>query len=236
MRRRWFLAIVFMLCSCLGAQTQGERLFASVCARCHGLDGRGGEHGPNLAGSELRRRSDAALLRIIHDGRPAAGMPGFGTGLGKGGIEAVVQWVRQLQGRTGRRHDRAAVEKGRALFFGRAHCSDCHSMGGAGGFLAAELTGWGRGRSEDAARQAITHADAGAGAAVTTQAGDVLTGVVRNEDNFSLQLQTADGAFHFFRKGDLKRIERTPVVPHGSPDPEELNALTAFLLDGAESK
>ena len=33
-------------------------------------------------------------------------------------------------------------------------------------------------------------------------------GIIRNEDNFSLQLQSEDGAFHFLSKADLKTIER----------------------------
>ncbi|PYU85142.1 MAG: hypothetical protein DMG51_09405, partial [Acidobacteria bacterium] len=31
------------------AAADGRKLFDSVCATCHGLDGRGGERGPNIA-------------------------------------------------------------------------------------------------------------------------------------------------------------------------------------------
>jgi hypothetical protein len=34
------------------------------------------------------------------------------------------------------------------------------------------------------------------------------SGRVRNEDNFSLQLQTLDGAFHLFMKSELRSFER----------------------------
>ena len=42
----------------------------------------------------------------------------------------------------------------------------------------------------------------------TTTNGDSYQGIIRNEDNFSLQLQSEDGAFHFLSKADLKTVER----------------------------
>ena len=53
-------------------------MFESVCATCHGLDGRGGERGPNVATrAEVQQLSDADTLRILQAGIPAAGMPAF---------------------------------------------------------------------------------------------------------------------------------------------------------------
>ena len=60
-------------------------------------------------------------------------------------------------------------------------------------------------------------------------------GIVRNEDNFSLQLQSTDGAFHFFSKADLKAIERSQgsIMPsdYGSRlSKTQLNDLVSYLL------
>jgi hypothetical protein len=43
---------------------------------------------------------------------------------------------------------------------------------------------------------------------ISTQDGQKYSGRVRNEDNFSLQLQTLDGAFHLFMKSELRSFER----------------------------
>jgi hypothetical protein len=50
-------------------------------------------------------------------------------------------------------------------------------------------------------------------ATVTTADRDSWSGVIRNEDNFSIQLQSADGAFHLFRKAAIRSIERQPMTP-----------------------
>ena len=44
----------------------------------------------------------------------------------------------------------------------------------------------------------------------TTRGGAKVVGRIRNEDNFSLQLQTLEGAFHFVNKSDLEGLEYNP--------------------------
>jgi len=61
------------------------------------------------------------------------------------------------------------------------------------------------------------------------------TGIARNEDNFSLQLQTADGAFHSFVKSDLKSLEHQPrsLMPadYGtSLSPAEIDDIVSYLM------
>ena len=52
-------------------------------------------------------------------------------------------------------------------------------------------------------------------AAVTTRDGQNFSGVLRNEDNFSLQLQTLDGAFHLFIKSEVTNVahQAEPLMP-----------------------
>src|SRR5947209_1561082 len=110
MKRRWLIAMIPLLAASLRSQTpasvasppssaeSAEQLFGAICARCHGLDGRGAEHGPNIATNpEVRQRSDADLFRVVHDGMPAAGMPGFGAAFNARRISAIVTWMRVLQ-------------------------------------------------------------------------------------------------------------------------------------------
>jgi hypothetical protein len=61
-----------------------------------------------------------------------------------------------------------------------------------------------------------------------------LSGAVRNEDNFSIQLQSGDGTFHFLLKSDLDKLEyqRLPPMPtdYGQKlSPEELDDLVGYL-------
>jgi cytochrome c oxidase cbb3-type subunit III len=65
--------------------------------------------------------------------------------------------------------------------------------------------------------------------------------VVRNEDNFSVQLQTLDGAFHLILKTDLESLTRQPVslMPsnYGTTlSPAELNDLISFLMTAANEQ
>jgi hypothetical protein len=65
--------------------------------------------------------------------------------------------------------------------------------------------------------------------------GRTFTGIARNEDNFSLQLQTIDGAFHFFEKSNLQRVEHQPesLMPSDYASrlqPQELNDIASYLV------
>src|SRR5438477_1595438 len=76
------------------AVADGRKLFDSVCATCHGLDGRGGERGPNIARRpEVRRVSDVATLRVLQAGIPATGMPGVDA-LGAPTLKAALGYLR----------------------------------------------------------------------------------------------------------------------------------------------
>src|SRR4029077_10031920 len=60
------------------AASSGRKTFESVGAACHGLDGRGGERGPNIATrAEVQGLTDEETFQILQSGIPAAGMPAF---------------------------------------------------------------------------------------------------------------------------------------------------------------
>jgi cytochrome c oxidase cbb3-type subunit III len=218
---------------------EGQQIFASNCAACHGLDGRGGERAPNIATvPRVQRLSDNEVMRIVSDGVPGTGMPGFHN-LTPPEIKAVIGHLRVLQGKNGSAPLPGNPQRGKAIFFGSAGCSSCHMIGGSGGFIASDLTSYGRTHAADKIRGAITgvanrESSRGAVTATTTD-GKQYRGMVRNEDNFSLQLQSMDGSFHFFSKASLKKIEREPgsIMPsdYGSKlNDEQLNDLVSYLL------
>jgi cytochrome c oxidase cbb3-type subunit III len=218
----------------------GQQLFSSNCAGCHGLDGHGGEHGPNIATTaEVQRLSDRDILGVVRDGIAAAGMPAFRSRFDDAQLNAVVSYVRVLQGKHAAVSVPGNPEKGRLLFFGKAKCSECHMLAGKGGFIGADLTGYGNQHSPEVVRAAILDPNKNLDPrhrAVTavTRDGQKYTGVALNEDNFSLQLQTLDGTFHFFQKSGLTRLEHEPrsIMPsnYGSTlSPGELEDLVSYL-------
>lgn len=54
----------------------GQQIYNNNCSVCHGGDGFGGEHGPQIA-RRLRRIEDPQLTELIHQGRASRGMPSF---------------------------------------------------------------------------------------------------------------------------------------------------------------
>jgi cytochrome c oxidase cbb3-type subunit III len=222
----------------------GRQAFENRCAGCHGIDGHGGERAPDIATSaKTQQRSDSALAQIINNGVPSAGMPAFST-LDASTTRALVGYLRFLQGKTGSATLPGNPQNGKAIFFGRARCSECHLAAGAGGFLASDLSSYGRGRPVEEIRDAIVKpgqlSNASRGTVtIVTRAGQIVTGVLRNEDNFSLQLQSLNGAFHLLMKSDVTSMKResNSLMPadYGSTlSAGELNDLVSFLMNVAQ--
>jgi putative heme-binding domain-containing protein len=222
---------------------EGKKTFEAVCASCHGLDGRGGERGPDLVSrAEVTGKSDAELGRILKEGKTAAGMPSF-AGYGAERLAALVSYLRTLQGTNKQAQLPGNAAEGKTLFFGKAKCSDCHMISGRGGFLGQDLTRYGGKRDATDIRAAIINPnkdlDPRRGLVTVVLADSSrVTGLARNEDNFSLQLQTPDGAFHLLKKSAI----RTQTYEGKSPMPAdygatlssaELNDLVSFLLRAA---
>jgi cytochrome c oxidase cbb3-type subunit III len=223
---------------------EARQTFENRCAACHGLDGRGGERAPDIATSQkTQNRSDAAITQIITNGIVTGGMPSFNS-LDAPTIRAVVKYLRVLQGKSESAALPGSPDNGKAIFFGKARCAECHLAAGSGGFLGPDLSIFARRRPPEEIREAITKPATldGLGRSkvtVTPRGGQPLTGVLRNEDNFSLQFQSPDGAFHSVVKSDVASITRSaaPLMPtnYGSTlSAAELNDLVSFLMSTAQ--
>jgi len=227
------------------AQASGKPIFSSTCAGCHGLDGRGGERAPGIAGNaKVERLTDAQISHIISNGISGTGMPAFRT-LKDEEVRALVRYVRTLQGKIQTRTFPGDATKGREVFYGKGECSACHMISGQGGFLGPDLSTYGSEASADKILDAIVIPDrvvpAGYRSGVaTTREGTRVEGVIRNEDNFSLQMVTADGRFHFFEKSELQKMEysSSPLMPTNYRErlsAGELNDLVSYLMSTSAS-
>lgn len=223
----------------------GKSNYASLCAGCHGLDGKGSERAPNIATiPRVQGFSDAQLANTVSDGIPGTGMPGFHT-LGSAQIQALVSYVRTLQGKMERETLPGDPARGRELFFGKAACSACHLIDGHGGFIGPDLTAYGSTLPAKTILDALLNPNRivprGYGAVtVVTRDGSRITGVLRNEDNFSVQLLTEDGSFRFFQRSDLQKIEfsRQPLMPSNYGErlsQNQLDDIVSYLIEAASS-
>lgn len=221
------------------------KTFAATCAACHGLDGRGGERGPDLATRpEVVRRSDAELLKALRDGKPTSGMPSFAA-LGDAKLSAMVSYLRALQGKNASAPVSGDPHHGESLFFGKARCSECHSVNGKGGFIGSELSDYAVGSSAAEVKNSLLNPDIDAKQSrsktqVSLQDGKSWQGIIRNEDNFSLQLQSLDGVFHLIQKSEVVELKSADQLL--MPDdygkvlsPSELDDLVGYLMTVARA-
>jgi len=222
------------------APEAGRSTFSSYCAGCHGLDGSGSDKAVNIsAGSRVSRISDAELSGIILHGVPGTGMPAFRT-LTPAQIRSVVGYLRSLQGKAGGSSLPGNATRGKEVFFGKGDCSRCHTVSGEGGFLGPDLTEYGATASATAIRDEIVRSPRAPArgyrrAVITTANGERIEGLIRNEDNFSIQLQSHDGTFHFAKKAELQNFERLdsslmPTTYREQLNDTELNDLVSYLL------
>ncbi len=86
------------------SQTDGHVLYGSLCAGCHGYDGRtvtplGNSFYPptlSLASSEVQQYTNGELYVVIHGGIRLSGMPAFGSAHSSEEIWSLVHYVRSL--------------------------------------------------------------------------------------------------------------------------------------------
>jgi cytochrome c oxidase cbb3-type subunit III len=222
------------------ADVQRSTLFDSNCGSCHGSDGRGGEHGPDIATDpDVQRLADSDLIAIAKNGVPGTGMPAFGW-LGQKKLTAIVQYLRTLQGRQIDIELPGNPKGGEALFFGKARCSECHMVNGKGGFIGSDLSLYGADESAGQIRSVILDPERNLppqkkATTVVTHTGQKFTGMLKVDDNFSVSIQTMDGDFHFFQRSQLTHIDLgshslMPVNYGSMLNGEQINDLVSYLL------
>ena len=166
-------------------------------------------------------------------------MPSFSF-LGQPELTSILGYLRVLQGKGARAQMPGDLHNGASLFVGKARCSECHMAEGKGGFLANDLTAYGKGRTPAQIRDAITLPEKDQDqhvklATATTREGKTYRGLVRTEDNFSLVLQTQDGEFVSLQKADLATMsyDSVSMMPkdYGSTlSARELDDLVSYLM------
>ncbi len=232
----------------------GESQFRINCAFCHGLGARGGGRGPDLTRAHKRHGSnDEDLFRTINEGVPGTAMPANGTtgqGVGMTAEEVweVVTYIRSVEKRATPTGDAA---KGDALFHGAPGCGTCHMVNGKGGRLGPDLSSIGAARSVDSLVESVRNPNRRLAwgliestkefpqeylsVDVETVDGQKFSGVVLNEDNFSLQMMDMREQVLVFEKEKLKSCEisresRMPAYDSKALSEKELEDIVAYLV------
>ena len=148
--------------------------------------------------------------------------------------QALVRFLREIQGPT--ESVRGNVDKGREIFFGNGQCSRCHMFAGVGGRLGPDLSRSARGRKPSEIRRSITDPSASIAEnfgsyEIELANGQVLRGVSRNMDSFSIQLMDVQERIHLLLTKNVKRSTRleSSVMPASHLSASEVEDLVAFL-------
>jgi alcohol dehydrogenase (cytochrome c) len=213
----------------------GKDLFESLCAGCHGLDGAGGERGPNiLESTRARKMTPAELQAFIRAGVPGAGMPGFA--LPDSQLRPLVTFVRSLYAVAADIDVPGDVAAGERFFLGKGNCLSCHMLNGHGGLLGPDLSNLGREKKlseiEESLRTPNSRISPGHRViTVRLRDGRVVRGFSLNESNYDLQLQDFAARIHLLRRDQIAAIQREAqsYMPPVQAGEEEFRNLLAYL-------
>jgi mono/diheme cytochrome c family protein len=219
------------------AVERGAKVFASYCAGCHGIAGKGGPGAPDLIRSVLVLDDEKGILiaPVIRQGRPDLGMPKLG--LSEPQIADVVAWLHARTYAAGHRVTytfqnvvTGDPHKGQVYF--NQTCSGCHSA-------QKDLAGIGK-KLDPLSLQSKWLEPGGRNhkrlMTVTFPSGEKVSGTLAFIDDFSVGLHDDKGQFHSFsRSGDRPQVTVTdPLQAHAELlrkyKDSDIHNLTAYLV------
>lgn len=230
------------------AVAEGREVFNRTCTACHGFDGAQGERAPALAtlGRRYQRNTDAQIFDAIEHGIPGTQMPALG--LPESDAWKVAAFLRSLRALAIEMPAAGDVAHGEEIFWNKGGCGACHMVRGKGGLTGPDLTNIASQLRLISIRDALTDPDykvRGGGAGlrpstryqevhIVTRDGQKISGVVLNEDSFSMQILGADNGLHLFPRDELREVQYDAKRPMPSDyaqrlTPGEMQDLLAFL-------
>jgi PQQ-dependent dehydrogenase (methanol/ethanol family) len=215
--------------------TEGKRIFASQCAGCHGVDARGGEYGPSLAGTRrLRGRSLSWLRNLISKGVLTGGMPAFKLPAGE--LDALATLVHSLNSPAAETIVSGNRTAGEQYFFGKGQCASCHMVYGRGSASGPDLSNVGREMTVDEIRASLLQPSLQITpgyqmVTVHLHNGKTVRGFARSRSNFEIVLQDLKGQFHLLPENDISAVSEDDLsqMPPVKASPQEIQSLIAYL-------
>jgi putative heme-binding domain-containing protein len=215
----------------------GARVYASICANCHGPDGNL-IAGIDLGRGQFRRAyTDGELAGIIANGIANTAMPPS-PNLDEDQIARLIAFLRanaeprQVTVRTG------DAARGKTLFEGKGECTDCHRVGGNGSRTGPDLSRIGRLRRSVDLEQSLLEPSAEVQAnnryyRVVTADGTEVTGRLLNHDTYSVQLLDSEEQLRSFPKEGLREygFDTTPMPSYRKKlNEREIADLVSYLV------
>ena len=239
----FFIAVFFTAAT---AQTDtGRKQYLAHCVGCHGDDGTGGGHGPDIVNvSEPLGVSKSAVTNIILKGIADEGMPAFQIPAAEAAAIAAYVMILKMPPADGAAAGNPAPgdpAAGEHYFTGKGNCTSCHMVRGRGGVLGPDLSNLAHDRKLTQIEQAL--ADPGAplrgggheqvsyrAVSVRLHNGETLRGVAKNESAFDLQLLGVDGKLHLLLKDQIDQtVAEKSLMPKVDATGGELRDLLAYL-------
>lgn len=223
----------------------GKKLYDRSCTVCHGRNGDEGDRAPALAGQRrYLRYTDPDLFTAIKDGIKGTTMPSMG--LSEEDTWRVVAYIRSLRATAiDAPPPEGDPKNGETIFWGKGGCSNCHMLRGRGGVIGPNLSNIGAELRLQAMRDVFSvpkpYASNGyKPLSVVLNDGTKIRGVIKNENNFSIQLLSTDGKLHLLLRSEIAQAdyETKPLMPADYPRRlgPDFADLIAFLSRQGESR
>ncbi len=214
----------------------GGELYMLVCSGCHGASGEGGR-GPNLlTGRNIRRADNQQLFNTIKNGIPGSDMPP--SPLEDEKIWRIAAFVRNLSAPAIRQNVAGDAAAGKAVYYGKGGCTNCHMIRGEGGYLGPDLSNLGVNENMTQIREGLLDVNKrftqGFDPVIVTLAdGTKVQGVAKNYSNYAIQLLDREGQLHLLDRKDVKvEFRDKSWMPDNYSErltPDEVQNLLAFL-------
>lgn len=238
--------VLFLLTAVLtwaqaGGPPDGEAVFNSNCASCHGMNASGGR-GPDLHAQLRNGDQDADLIRVVKNGLPGTAMPAFH--LDKDDLDALVKYIQKLRhGAPPPPPPVGDLAAGKLLYKSRG-CAGCHQIGKEGSSFGPNLTRVGAGRSYQYLKTSVLDPSADVpdqyqGVTIVDHEGKRYQGICVNEDTFTIQVRLRNEDFISFDKQSLQELvheKKSSMPPYAFKD-DDLKNLLFYLssLTGASA-
>jgi cytochrome c oxidase cbb3-type subunit III len=220
------------------AIAEGHELYNRTCVVCHGLNGAAGDRAPALGGGRSYVIStDQAIFDAIKDGIAGSAMPAFA--LQPTEIWKIVAYIRSLRATASDAFVPGDVGGGERIFWEKGRCGNCHMIRGRGGIAGPDLSNVGGERTLAVIRDALTKPRLQIPRGyqpveVVTTDGRKITGIAKNDNNFSMQLLDSQDRLQLFTSDELREVtyKKQSLMPsnYGTVlTADELQNLLAFL-------
>ncbi len=214
----------------------GRRLYGQQCRACHGNTGDGVPAVDLKLGRFSSAGDDEQIAKVITAGVAGKGMPGFTFDPRE--VTSLVAFIRTGFDEASLSIKIGSLQRGRALFDGKAECATCHRVNGKGPRVAPDLSEIGAIRTLASLQRSLLQPTESLlpinrPVRIVTKDGRTLKGRRLNEDTYTVQIIDDQERLLSLVKADLKQfvVETAAAMPsyQSRLTSEEVSDILAYL-------